>query len=97
MPPAPQRPMAQGPAKITPSVIQAAPTVYTAPPAPKRIDYKSQKQARMVMNLHTLDCPISQKAQNASFTDLPMPFCAHAHGKLGNCRKDLQIVISMPG
>ncbi|XP_051721050.1 RNA-binding protein 42 isoform X2 [Ctenopharyngodon idella] len=47
MPPAPQRPMAQGPAKITPSVIQAAPTVYTAPPAPKRTDYKSQKQARM--------------------------------------------------
>lgn len=61
MPPAPQRPMAQGPAKITPSVIQAAPTVYTAPPAPKRTDYKSQKQARMVMNQHTLDCPISQK------------------------------------
>ncbi|XP_048008422.1 RNA-binding protein 42 isoform X2 [Megalobrama amblycephala] len=47
MSPAPPRPMAQGPAKITPSVIQAAPTVYTAPPAPKRIDYKSQKQARM--------------------------------------------------
>ncbi|KAG1936806.1 RNA-binding protein [Pimephales promelas] len=47
MPPAPQRPMSQAPAKITPSVIQAAPTVYTAPPAPKRIDFKSQKQARM--------------------------------------------------
>ncbi|XP_077070899.1 RNA-binding protein 42 isoform X2 [Siphateles boraxobius] len=47
MPPAPPRPMSQAPAKITPSVIQAAPTVYTAPPAPKRIDFKSQKQARM--------------------------------------------------
>ncbi|XDV40802.1 hypothetical protein PO909_009806 [Leuciscus waleckii] len=47
MPQAPPRPMSQAPAKITPSVIQAAPTVYTAPPAPKRIDFKSQKQARM--------------------------------------------------
>uniref|UniRef100_A0A8C2GWG2 RNA-binding protein 42 n=1 Tax=Cyprinus carpio TaxID=7962 RepID=A0A8C2GWG2_CYPCA len=43
----PPRPMAQDPPKISPSVIQAAPTVYTAPPAPKRADLKSQKQARM--------------------------------------------------
>ncbi|XP_016394158.1 RNA-binding protein 42-like isoform X1 [Sinocyclocheilus rhinocerous] len=44
---APPRPMPQDPPKISPSVIQAAPTVYTAPPAPKRTDFKSQKQARM--------------------------------------------------
>ncbi|XP_051577661.1 RNA-binding protein 42 [Myxocyprinus asiaticus] len=44
---APPRPMTHAPTKITPSVIQAAPTVYTAPPAPKRVDLKSQKQARM--------------------------------------------------
>lgn len=43
----PPRSMTQAPAKITPSVIQAAPTVYTAPPVSKRIDLKSQKQARM--------------------------------------------------
>ncbi|KAA0702752.1 RNA-binding protein 42 [Triplophysa tibetana] len=46
-PPGPPRPMAHGPPKMTPSVIQAAPTVYTAPPAPKRADLKSLKQARM--------------------------------------------------
>ncbi|XP_039506739.1 LOW QUALITY PROTEIN: RNA-binding protein 42 [Pimephales promelas] len=46
MPPAPQRPMSQAPAKITPSVIQAAPRLHSTP-APKRIDFKSQKQARM--------------------------------------------------
>ncbi|XP_059423096.1 RNA-binding protein 42-like isoform X2 [Carassius carassius] len=44
---APPRPMPQDPSKISPSVIQAAPTVYTAPPAPKRADLKSQKQARI--------------------------------------------------
>ncbi|XP_016313860.1 RNA-binding protein 42 isoform X2 [Sinocyclocheilus anshuiensis] len=44
---APPRPMPQDPPKISRSVIQAAPTVYTAPPAPKRTDFKSQKQARM--------------------------------------------------
>ncbi|KAI7806818.1 RNA-binding protein 42 [Triplophysa rosa] len=47
VPPGPPRPMAHAPPKMTPSVIQAAPTVYTAPPAPKRADIKSQKQARM--------------------------------------------------
>lgn len=47
-PPGPPRPMAHAPPKMTPSVIQAAPTVYTAPPAPKRADLKSLKQARMV-------------------------------------------------
>ncbi|XP_056618704.1 RNA-binding protein 42 [Triplophysa dalaica] len=46
-PPGPPRPMAHAPPKMTPSVIQAAPTVYTAPPTPKRADLKSLKQARM--------------------------------------------------
>ncbi|XP_065154840.1 RNA-binding protein 42 [Paramisgurnus dabryanus] len=46
-PPGPPRPVAHAPPKMTPSIIQAAPTVYTAPPAPKRMDMKSQKQARM--------------------------------------------------
>ncbi len=50
---APPRPMHQDHPKISPSVIQAAPTVYTAPPAPKRSDLKSQKQARMVKYQHT--------------------------------------------
>ncbi|XP_058504192.1 RNA-binding protein 42 [Solea solea] len=38
------------PVKATQSVIQAAPTVYSAPPAPvayKRIDVRAQRQARM--------------------------------------------------
>uniref|UniRef100_A0A3Q3K395 RNA-binding protein 42 n=2 Tax=Monopterus albus TaxID=43700 RepID=A0A3Q3K395_MONAL len=38
------------PVKPTPSIIQAAPTVYSAPPAPagyKRIDVRAQRQARM--------------------------------------------------
>ncbi|KAA8591973.1 hypothetical protein FQN60_017347 [Etheostoma spectabile] len=38
------------PVKPTPSIIQAAPTVYSAPPAPtghKRIDFRAQRQARM--------------------------------------------------
>nr|XP_046256346.1 RNA-binding protein 42 [Scatophagus argus] len=38
------------PVKLTPSVIQAAPTVYSAPPAPvghKRNDVRAQRQARM--------------------------------------------------
>lgn len=43
----PPRPVVQQPPKITPSVIQAAPTVYTAPPAPKRPDIRAQRQARM--------------------------------------------------
>uniref|UniRef100_A0A3Q3FU50 RNA-binding protein 42 n=1 Tax=Labrus bergylta TaxID=56723 RepID=A0A3Q3FU50_9LABR len=47
-------PMRQGPPppiKPTPSIIQAAPTVYSAPPTPaghKRIDVRAQRQARMV-------------------------------------------------
>ncbi|XP_036395173.1 RNA-binding protein 42 [Megalops cyprinoides] len=41
------RPVVQAPPKLTPSVIQAAPTVYTAPPAPKRPDVRAQRQARM--------------------------------------------------
>lgn len=45
---APPRPVPQAPPKVTPSVIQAAPTVYTAPPAPKRPDMRAQRQARMV-------------------------------------------------
>lgn len=39
------------PIKPTPSIIQAAPTVYSAPPGPighKRIDVRAQRQARMV-------------------------------------------------
>lgn len=39
------------PTKPTPSIIQAAPTVYSAPPAPlghKRVDVRAQRQARMV-------------------------------------------------
>ncbi|XP_020510237.1 RNA-binding protein 42 [Labrus bergylta] len=46
-------PMRQGPPppiKPTPSIIQAAPTVYSAPPTPaghKRIDVRAQRQARM--------------------------------------------------
>ncbi|XP_046889147.1 RNA-binding protein 42 [Hypomesus transpacificus] len=43
----PPRPVVQQPPKITPSVFQAAPTVYTAPPAPKRPDIRAQRQARM--------------------------------------------------
>ncbi|XP_026149760.1 RNA-binding protein 42 isoform X1 [Mastacembelus armatus] len=38
------------PVKLTPSIIQAAPTVYSAPPATvghKRIDVRAQRQARM--------------------------------------------------
>ncbi|XP_022068006.1 RNA-binding protein 42 [Acanthochromis polyacanthus] len=38
------------PVKTTPSIIQAAPTVYSAPPAPsghKRNDVRAQRQARM--------------------------------------------------
>lgn len=46
VPPSP-RPVAQPPPKATPSVIQAAPTVYSAPPAPKRPDLRAQRQARM--------------------------------------------------
>lgn len=45
---APPRPVTQAQPKVTPSVIQAAPTVYTAPPAPKRPDMRAQRQARMV-------------------------------------------------
>ncbi|XP_031432732.1 RNA-binding protein 42 isoform X2 [Clupea harengus] len=41
------RPVPQPPPKATPSVIQAAPTVYTAPPAPKRPDLRAQRQKRM--------------------------------------------------
>ncbi|XP_028837066.1 RNA-binding protein 42 isoform X2 [Denticeps clupeoides] len=47
---APPRPVSQTPPKATPSVIQAAPTVYTAPPVPpaqKRPDIRAQRQARM--------------------------------------------------
>ncbi|KAI4877303.1 hypothetical protein NFI96_024499, partial [Prochilodus magdalenae] len=44
---APPRPVSQAPQKPTPSIIQAAPTVYTAPPAPKRPDLRAQRQARM--------------------------------------------------
>ncbi|XP_026887462.1 RNA-binding protein 42 isoform X2 [Electrophorus electricus] len=43
----PNRPVTQGSPKVTPSIIQAAPTVYTAPPAPKRPDIRAQRQARM--------------------------------------------------
>lgn len=45
---APPRSVPQAPPKVTPSVIQAAPTVYTALPAPKRPDMRAQRQARMV-------------------------------------------------
>ncbi|KAI1894783.1 hypothetical protein AGOR_G00119300 [Albula goreensis] len=44
---APPRPVVQATPKLTPTVIQAAPTVYTAPPAPKRPDIRAQRQARM--------------------------------------------------
>lgn len=38
-----------GPPKQSPSIIQAAPTVYSAPPVGlKRIDVRAQRQARMV-------------------------------------------------
>ncbi|XP_060756187.1 RNA-binding protein 42 isoform X1 [Neoarius graeffei] len=43
----PPRPGTQAPPKVTPSVIQAAPTVYTTPPAPKRPDMRAQRQAHM--------------------------------------------------
>lgn len=39
------------PIKPTPLIIQAAPTVYATPPAPvglKRIDFRTQRQSRMV-------------------------------------------------
>ncbi|KAM3842521.1 RNA-binding protein 42 [Diretmus argenteus] len=49
--PAPSsRPVAPPPIKPTPSIIQAAPTVYSAPPTsagPKRPDIRAQRQARM--------------------------------------------------
>ncbi|KAM9436158.1 RNA-binding protein 42 isoform 1-T1 [Clarias gariepinus] len=41
------RPVTQPMPKVTPSVIQAAPTVYTAPPAPKRPDMRMPRQLRM--------------------------------------------------
>ncbi|KAL7840274.1 hypothetical protein AOLI_G00255970 [Acnodon oligacanthus] len=44
---APPRPVTQASQKHTPSIIQAAPTVYTAPPAPKRPDLRAQRPARM--------------------------------------------------
>lgn len=47
------RPVTQAPQKATPSIIQAAPTVYTAPPATKRPDLRAQRQARMVKTPHT--------------------------------------------
>ncbi|KAJ8287609.1 hypothetical protein COCON_G00002680 [Conger conger] len=43
----PPRPAVQATPKLTPTVIQAAPTVYTAPPAPKRPDSRALRQARM--------------------------------------------------
>ncbi|XP_035291946.1 RNA-binding protein 42 [Anguilla anguilla] len=43
----PPRPPVQAAPKLTPTVIQAAPTVYTTPPAPKRPDLRAQRQARM--------------------------------------------------
>ncbi|XP_063055537.1 RNA-binding protein 42 [Engraulis encrasicolus] len=46
--PPPPRPVMQAPPKApTPSVFQAAPTVYSAPPATKRPDLRAQRQARM--------------------------------------------------
>lgn len=44
----PPRSVSHPPQKITPSVIQAAPTVYAALPAPNRPDIRMQRQARMV-------------------------------------------------
>ncbi|XP_066575296.1 RNA-binding protein 42 isoform X2 [Amia ocellicauda] len=41
------RQVVQAPPKLTPTVIQAAPTVYTTPPAPKRPDARAQRQACM--------------------------------------------------
>lgn len=57
----PPRPIVQAPPKLTPTVIQAAPTVYTAPPAPKKPDLRAQRQARMVITAtdslaHFLTC-----------------------------------------
>ncbi|XP_015254585.1 RNA-binding protein 42 [Cyprinodon tularosa] len=49
-PPPPQRPANPSLAKPTPSIIQAAPTVYTAPPATavqRKPDAQAQRQARM--------------------------------------------------
>lgn len=46
------RPVTQPMPKVTPSVIQAAPTVYTAPPAPKRPDMRMPRQLRMVKNFY---------------------------------------------
>ncbi|CAJ1061861.1 RNA-binding protein 42 [Xyrichtys novacula] len=46
----PTRQEASAPIKPTPSIIQAAPTVYSAPPAPvvhRKIDVRAQRQARM--------------------------------------------------
>jgi len=46
--PPPPRPVIQQPPRApTPSVFQAAPTVYRAPPATKRPDLRAQRQARM--------------------------------------------------
>lgn len=50
---APPRSVTHAPPKVTPSVIQAAPTVYTSPPAPKRPDMRAQRQARIVKTFHT--------------------------------------------
>ncbi|XP_041844117.1 RNA-binding protein 42 [Melanotaenia boesemani] len=43
----PSRQAPQSSVKPTPSIIQAAPTVYSAPPAAKKTDVRAQRQARM--------------------------------------------------
>ncbi|PWA26299.1 hypothetical protein CCH79_00018801, partial [Gambusia affinis] len=51
MVPTPPRPVNQSLVKPTPSIIQAAPTVYTAPPAAvvqRKAEVQAQRQARMV-------------------------------------------------
>lgn len=43
------------PIQLTTSIIQAAPTVYSAPPTPlgyKRNDVRAQRQARMVLSFY---------------------------------------------
>ncbi|XP_052345871.1 RNA-binding protein 42-like isoform X2 [Oncorhynchus keta] len=44
---APSRSVTQAPPKLTPSIISAAPTVYTAPSGPKIPDIHAQRKARM--------------------------------------------------
>ncbi|XP_030638091.1 RNA-binding protein 42 isoform X2 [Chanos chanos] len=94
---APPQPVVQSSPKVTPSVIQAAPTVYTAPPAPKRTDIRAQRQARMeelaasvaeqqaaVAAAGLLDMKKDSAEENVIGPSMPEPEPAHAEPADGN-------------